>query len=147
MKLQRDQVSKRSTIVESGMIQRCWRFFEKRLIYMNIVSFVFLSVLLHVNSIYCNVQHIDSTNMTEITSKIAADYFEKIVGFVIHVGDRQTYCNKYNHSPHLKCDTLNIYLNPTSQFVNWTAESLSEKISDYNEICISTNNTKMRNTP
>jgi hypothetical protein len=82
--------------------------------------------------------------MTEITSKIAVDYFEKIIEFVIHKGARQTYCNKYNHNPHLKCDTLDIYLNPTSQFVNWTTESLSEKISDYNEICISTNNTKIR---
>jgi hypothetical protein len=38
--------------------------------------------------------------------------FAAIRGFILRRGDRQTYCNMYNHNPHYRFDTFDVYLNP-----------------------------------
>ena len=42
----------------------------------------------------------------------------------------------YNHNPHYRLENFDIYLNPISQWVNWTEEHLSFLISDYDVIVI-----------
>jgi hypothetical protein len=72
----------------------------------------------------------------DISNFLSKDKFEKIVGFVLKNGDRKTYCNIYNNSPHYKLEDFNIYLNPVEQKINIVQESLSGTISDYNSITI-----------
>lgn len=38
--------------------------------------------------------------------------FGTIVQFVLREGDRQTYCNRYNHNPHLGHADFHVYLEP-----------------------------------
>lgn len=79
----------------------------------------------------------DDENKKEISSVLLdKTTFEKIVHHILLYGDRNTYCNKYNNSPHYAIDGVRVYLNPVSQSINFSKDNLSYKISDYNEIVI-----------
>lgn len=38
--------------------------------------------------------------------------FQRLVDFVLAHGDRQTWCNMYNHNPHYAFGPLDVFLNP-----------------------------------
>ena len=71
-----------------------------------------------------------------ITESLSVDKFTTIVSYILKNGDRTFYCNRYNNSPHYKVDSFDVYLNPISQFTNWSADKLSIEVSDYNTIVI-----------
>jgi hypothetical protein len=43
---------------------------------------------------------------------ITLETFDRIRRFVLEHGDRQTYCNRYNHNPHFAFAACDAYLNP-----------------------------------
>lgn len=71
-----------------------------------------------------------------ITESLSVDKFTNIVSYILKNGDRTFYCNRYNNSPHYKVDSFDVYLNPISQFTNWSADKLLNEVSDYNTIVI-----------
>ncbi|MDR1877072.1 MAG: hypothetical protein LBQ84_05560 [Flavobacteriaceae bacterium] len=73
----------------------------------------------------------------DINSILDKQKFETIVQFILTNGDRETYCQMYNNSPHYEYEEgIDIYLDPINQRINFTEEHLSYNISDYNEIVI-----------
>ena len=78
-------------------------------------------------------------NYVDITTEVSVEKFNMIAAAILKDGDRRPYCNKYNNSPHLKLDSFDVYLNPVSQFTNWSADKLSAEVSDYNVLVIQDN--------
>ena len=72
----------------------------------------------------------------DISAILSKNEFEEIVQFILDNGDRQTYCNMYNNNPHYGLEEFRIYLNPISQWINYSEENLSFSVSDYDEIVI-----------
>ena len=72
----------------------------------------------------------------DITKDLSVYNFQRIASVILKDGDRKTYCNKYNNSPHYKVDSFDVYLDPVSQFTNWSADKLSSEVSDYNAIVL-----------
>ena len=70
----------------------------------------------------------------DISDIVSKQTFEEIVQYILSNGDRMTYCNMYNNSPHYGLERIDIYLNPISQFINM--EALSWSVSDYETITI-----------
>jgi hypothetical protein len=76
------------------------------------------------------------TQLLDLTEHLSVENFQALVKFILKNGERQTYCNKYNNSPHYLLETFDIYLNPIAQFINYSETALSNEPSDYNEIVI-----------
>jgi len=72
----------------------------------------------------------------DITETVSVEKFKTIASVILKEGNRTFYCNRYNNSPHYKVDSFDVYLNPISQFTNWSADKLSNEVSDYNTIVI-----------
>lgn len=41
-------------------------------------------------------------NYADITNEVSVEKFKRIAAAILKNGDRKTYCNKYNNSPHFK---------------------------------------------
>ena len=78
----------------------------------------------------------DSRLSRDISEILSVLDFERIVQFILDNGGRKTYSNMYNHNPHYRLENFDIYLNPISQWLNWTEEHLSFLVSDYDVIVI-----------
>ncbi|ABG58394.1 hypothetical protein [Cytophaga hutchinsonii] len=76
------------------------------------------------------------TQAIDITTEVSVEKFNAIAAAVLKQGDRKTYCNRYNNSPHYQMDGFDLYLNPANQFTNWSADKLSAEVSDYNTIVL-----------
>ena len=72
----------------------------------------------------------------DISEILDKNDFEKIMKFILTNGDRQTYCQKYNNNPHYVLDGFDIYLDPISQWINYTKDSLSYSVDHYDKIVI-----------
>jgi hypothetical protein len=83
-----------------------------------------------------NKAHHVKKQSIDLTIQLSAQNFQAIVKFILENGNRKTYCNKYNNSPHYLLETFHIYLNPITQFINYSETALSNEPSDYNEIVI-----------
>jgi hypothetical protein len=77
-----------------------------------------------------------NTDYIDVTQHVSVGKFQTIASIILKDGDRRPYCNKYNNSPHYRLDSFDVYLNPVSQFINWSADELSVNVSDYNVIVI-----------
>ncbi|MCL2067622.1 MAG: hypothetical protein FWG99_09175 [Treponema sp.] len=72
----------------------------------------------------------------DISELLSKNDFEEIVQFILDNGDRRTYCNMYNNNPHYRIEDFSIYLNPISQFINFTRDNLSTLAGEYDEMVI-----------
>ncbi len=68
-----------------------------------------------------------------IRDMISIQDFEDIKAYILTNGDRQTYCNIYNESPHYSFSGFETYLNPEIGQKNINCDT---SISDFNEIVI-----------
>jgi len=88
--------------------------------------------------------YLAESNRVQVTVAEVADgthavlnktYFLLIKNHILARGDRQTYCNRYNHNPHFQFREFDIYLNPDIGQQNINCDS---KLSDFNEMVIRT---------
>ena len=68
-----------------------------------------------------------------LTLKMTTDQFQTIKEYILKKGDRQTYCNMYNHNPHLVFGTYHAYLHPS---VGQSNINCDPEKSDFNELVI-----------
>jgi len=66
---------------------------------------------------------------------LTAASFIRIRDFVLEHGDRQTYCNMYNHNPHASFNNIDIYLNPDTGQQNINCDP---KLSGFNNMVVRT---------
>ena len=65
---------------------------------------------------------------------LSSENFRRIKRFVLQAGDRQTYCNRYNHNPHYSFgEGFEVYLNPDVGQRNINCDPAR---SDFDEIVI-----------
>jgi hypothetical protein len=79
--------------------------------------------------------------VSDLSGILSKNDFEEIMQFILDKGDRMTYCQMYNNSPHYALEDFHIYLNPVSQWINLWGHDLSYAVSDYDEIVIQDWNT------
>jgi hypothetical protein len=68
-----------------------------------------------------------------ITGDFPPDRFEAVKRRVLERGDRRTYRNLDNHSPHLRCGDVDLFLSPSTRQRNINCDP---RLSDFNEIVI-----------
>ncbi|MEW6468500.1 MAG: hypothetical protein AB1458_06220 [Bacteroidota bacterium] len=69
----------------------------------------------------------------QITAHLPVDGFERIKQYVLDHGDRQTYRNYDNNSPHYSFEAFDVYLSPSIGQRNINCDPL---LSDFNEIVV-----------
>lgn len=74
-----------------------------------------------------------SDEYRNITEELSANEFENIKVFILQNGDKQTFCNMFNHNPNYSFSGFEVYLNPEVGQLNINCDPA---ISDFNEIVI-----------